>query len=185
MGRRWQGVGVAWRGRGGSAGSCASVCRDRSAGSCVPHWGNVAGQRWQGVGVAGVACRVGVAWWWVGSRGLACRVGVARWVGGVLGQGRMEVEWPAMSRVLRAVLGWRGGLAVAVCWGGDKMEVACVHEGAAMACNVQGLACRVGTAWWVGGGGVLQAMSERRVGVGTNGGGSHAQGGGNGLQCSG
>ncbi|KAH9016938.1 hypothetical protein EDB85DRAFT_1897871 [Lactarius pseudohatsudake] len=93
--------------------------------------------------------------------GLACRVGAARWVGGggVLGQGRMawnvqgeqekkeqkkKKELNVGPKVLCAVLGWRGGLAVAACcepcqggvlgWG---RIVARVHEGVAMACNVR------------------------------------------------
>ncbi|KAH8995849.1 hypothetical protein EDB86DRAFT_2829365 [Lactarius hatsudake] len=169
--------------------------------------------------VGGVlACRVGSAcpWWWVGSGGLACRLGAAWWVGG----GRMEVarlhKKPAMSSVLHAVLGQQSGLAVAGCRG--RMEVARVREWPAM--SVQGFACRVGAAWWVGsggvlgqgrmkaahvhewpatsrggaagwqwrrvgGGGMLRAMSGRRVGAGTNGGSSRARGGGNGLLRSG
>ncbi|KAH9166206.1 hypothetical protein EDB89DRAFT_1910829 [Lactarius sanguifluus] len=67
----------------------------------------------------GVACHVGVVWGSVvagalrvmlkgrgGSWGVVCRVGVARWVGGVLGQGRMEVERPATSRDGRGA--WKG-----------------------------------------------------------------------------
>ncbi|KAH9009244.1 hypothetical protein EDB84DRAFT_1446385 [Lactarius hengduanensis] len=80
-------------------------------------------------------CRFGAAWRWVGGRGLACRVGEARWVGGggVSGQGRMGLQRAG------GVAGWR--------W----RRVA--NRGARMACNVQGLACRVGAARWVGGGG--------------------------------
>ncbi|KAH8980445.1 hypothetical protein EDB86DRAFT_2835336 [Lactarius hatsudake] len=123
---------VVLRRRGGSAGS----------------WRAVLGRR---AGWQGVACRVGAAWWWVGSGGLACRVGAVRWVGG----GGMEVarlhEKPAMSSVLRAVLGWRSGLVVAGCWG--RMEVARMREWPAT--SVQGFACRVGAARQVGSGGVL------------------------------
>ncbi|KAH8980444.1 hypothetical protein EDB86DRAFT_2835335 [Lactarius hatsudake] len=123
---------VVLRRRGGSAGS----------------WRAVLGRR---AGWRGVACRVGAAWWWVGSGGLACRVGVARWVGG----GGMEVarlhEKPAMSSVLRAMLGRRSGLVVAGCWG--RMEVVRVREWPAT--SVQGFACRVGAARQVGSGGVL------------------------------
>ncbi|KAH8976467.1 hypothetical protein EDB86DRAFT_2840634 [Lactarius hatsudake] len=93
----------------------------------------------------GVLCWVGVP------GGLACRVGAAQWVGG----GGMEVarlhEKPAMSSVLRAVLGRRSGLAVAGCRG--RMEVARVRKWPAT--SVQGFACRVGAARRVGSGGVL------------------------------
>ncbi|KAH9179665.1 hypothetical protein EDB89DRAFT_1900781 [Lactarius sanguifluus] len=113
-------VGVAWgsvvaealrvtlKGRGGSAGSYASACRDGSAGSCAPRWGDVAGRRWQGVGVAGEREKKKkkpylIHW----AEGLACRVGAARRVGGgdTLGRG--------------------------------QMEVASVHQRGAMTCNVQ------------------------------------------------
>ncbi|KAH9178511.1 hypothetical protein EDB89DRAFT_1901363 [Lactarius sanguifluus] len=91
----------------------------------------------------GVACHVGVVWGSVvagvlrvtlkgrgGSWGVVCRVGVARWVGGVLGQGRMEVERPATSRVLHPVLGWCGRLAVVARWGRDKWRwLACTRGG--------------------------------------------------------
>ncbi|KAH8979287.1 hypothetical protein EDB86DRAFT_2836004 [Lactarius hatsudake] len=95
------------------------------------------------LGRRSLARRVGAAKW-VGGGGVSgqdgggsrfvCRVGAARRVGsgGVLGQGRMKAahvhEWPATSRVLRAVLGRRGGLAVAVCW---RWRRVASHVGAA------------------------------------------------------
>ncbi|KAH8978163.1 hypothetical protein EDB86DRAFT_2837010 [Lactarius hatsudake] len=142
---------VAWRGlvrRVEVAWQVGGVLRN-VAGSCAT---------WRGLGVCWVrVARVG--------RVLACHVGSARWVGGggagwrwfafsrpkvlhaVLGwqgglamagcRGRMEVarmhEWPATSRVLHAVLGQRGRL------GQGQMEAAHVHEGTAMACNVEAM----------------------------------------------
>ncbi|KAH9005828.1 hypothetical protein EDB86DRAFT_2824918 [Lactarius hatsudake] len=142
------------------------------------------GVMWQGLGM----CWVGVAW----QLGLACCVEAAWqglsmpcWVSEVGWQwwGRMEVahmhEWPTISRVLRAVLGWQGGLAVAGCQG--RMEVAHMHEWPAISwlkvlCAVlgqqgvmagwrwlvcmnglqhAGFACHVGVAWQVGGGSML------------------------------
>ncbi|KAH9005827.1 hypothetical protein EDB86DRAFT_2824917 [Lactarius hatsudake] len=65
-------------------------------------------------------------WWWLG---LACHVEVV-WQVGWWWRGRMEVahvhEQPAISRVLRAMLGQQGGLVVAGCWG--RMEVAHMHK---------------------------------------------------------
>ncbi|KAH9051610.1 hypothetical protein EDB83DRAFT_2316742 [Lactarius deliciosus] len=117
----------------------------------------------------GLACRVEVAWWVGGV--FVCHVGLARWVGG----GRAGWRGFAFSRALRAVLGRQGGLAVAGCWG--RMEVARVHEWPATS-----KVLRAVLRGRVGGGGVLRAMSGWRVGVGTNGSGSRAQGDSNGLQ---
>ncbi|KAH8995880.1 hypothetical protein EDB86DRAFT_2829395 [Lactarius hatsudake] len=74
------------------------------------------GGQWQ----LGLMCHI-EAVWQVGGV-LACHVGSARWVGG----GGAGWRWFAFSRVLRAVLGQRGGLAMAGCWG--RMEVARVHK---------------------------------------------------------
>ncbi|KAH8996930.1 hypothetical protein EDB86DRAFT_2828969 [Lactarius hatsudake] len=137
----------AWRGGAWRVGGVLRVVL-RWRGGLAGSWRAVLGRR---AGWWGIACRVGAAWWWVGSGGLACRVGAARWVGG----GGMEVarlhEKPAMSSVLRAVLGRRSGLAVVGCRG--RMEVARVREWPAT--SVQGFACRVGAARRVGSGGVL------------------------------
>ncbi|KAH9051611.1 hypothetical protein EDB83DRAFT_2316743 [Lactarius deliciosus] len=117
----------------------------------------------------GLACHVEVAWWVSGV--LACHVGLARWVGG----GGAGWKGFVFSRVLCAMLGWQGGLAVAECQG--RMEVARVHEWPATSKVLRAvLGGRVGS------GGVLQAMSGWRVGAGTNGSGSRAQGDSNGLQ---
>ncbi|KAH9173668.1 hypothetical protein EDB89DRAFT_1905074 [Lactarius sanguifluus] len=148
--------------------------------------------------------RVAVSRWVAGSCAL-CRDGVGvgggwAWCAALRRRGGSVGSW-------RAVLGRRGGLAV-VGWRG-RMEVVRVHEWAAISRVLR----HVGAARWVGGGGVseqdggglrarmavlhavlgrrvggggvLRAMSGRRVGAGTNGSGSHARGGGNGLQCSG
>ncbi|KAH9174841.1 hypothetical protein EDB89DRAFT_1904393 [Lactarius sanguifluus] len=155
-----------------------------------------------GLGVCWVG--VAVSWWVVGSCA-PCRDGMGvgggwAWRAALRRHGGSAGSW-------RAVLGRRGGLAVAG-WRG-RMEVARVHEWAA----ISRVLCRVGAARWVGGGGVseqdgggscarmavlhamlgwrvgsggvLRAMSGWRVGEGTNGSGSHARGGSNGLQCSG
>ncbi|KAH8990949.1 hypothetical protein EDB83DRAFT_2325458 [Lactarius deliciosus] len=136
-GRQWQGLGVA-------------VSR-HVAGCCAPCWGSVE--------VRGVACRIGdmAGRWW---RGLGVTGGMGVSDGGalcaVLGQrgGGLAIE------VLRAMLGRHSGLAVAGCWGRDRSG-SCAR----MACNVQGLARRVGVARWVGSGGIS----------GHDGGGSRAQ----------
>ncbi|KAH9026926.1 hypothetical protein EDB83DRAFT_2319697 [Lactarius deliciosus] len=117
----------------------------------------------------GLACCIEVAWRVSGV--LACHVGSARWVGGG-GAG----WWGFMfSRVLHAVLGQQGGLAVAGCWG--RMEVARVPEWPAMSRVLHAMLGRQ-----VGSGSMLQAMSGRCVGAGANGSSSRAQGDGNGLQ---
>ncbi|KAH9073476.1 hypothetical protein EDB83DRAFT_2312814 [Lactarius deliciosus] len=168
---------IVLRRHGGSAGSCVTwwglgVCWVRVAGRGESAGGGVLravsgwrGGWWQ----LGLACRVEVAWW-VG-RVLACHVGSARWVGG----GGAGWRGFAFSRVLRAMLGWQGGLAVAECRG--RMEVARVHEWPAMS-----KVLRAVLGGRVGGGGVLRAMSGWRVGAGTNGSGSRARGDSNGLQ---
>ncbi|KAH8978164.1 hypothetical protein EDB86DRAFT_2837011 [Lactarius hatsudake] len=144
----WQGV-VPALGRHGGSAVAASWCGGDSA-YCVPcqggagvggGWGLVCrmvgrrgltrrGVMWWGLGVCwvgvvlGLACCVEVAWWVGGV--LVCHVGSARWVGGG-GAGWM---WFTFSRVLHAVLGQQGGLAMVGCWG--RMEVARVHEWPAM-----------------------------------------------------
>ncbi|KAH9083943.1 hypothetical protein EDB83DRAFT_2309819 [Lactarius deliciosus] len=123
------------------------------------------GGRWR----LGLVCRVEAAWRVGGV--LACHVGLARWVGG----GRAGWRGFAFSRVLRAVLGRQGGLAVVGCRG--RMEVARVHEWPATS-----KVLRAVLGGRVGGGGVLRAMSGWHVGAGTNGSGSCAQGDSNGLQ---
>ncbi|KAH9016975.1 hypothetical protein EDB84DRAFT_1442970 [Lactarius hengduanensis] len=192
--------------------SRAGDVTERSVG--VPCW----------VGMArDVACPIGAAWWWVGGRGVGYSVGAAvagcqramsgRHAGaGPSGDDSRGWQGPATFRVsgkkrkeketylaCRVGAAWRvgGGGVLRAMSGRGRMEVASVHEGAAMACNVRGevekkkkrkktyLACRVGAAWQVGGGGMLRAMSGRRIEAGTNGGGERARGGGNGLQCSG
>ncbi|KAH9164775.1 hypothetical protein EDB89DRAFT_1911924 [Lactarius sanguifluus] len=170
-----------------------------SAGSCVT-WRDVAGYwhvsgrggGWRGgwwrLGLAclveaawrGLARRVEATWWGLGmcwvrvvvGGVLACHVGSARWVGG----GGAGWRGFAFSRVLHAVLGQQGGLAVAGCWG--RMEVARVHEWLATS-----KVLRAVLGWRVGGGSMLRAMSGWRVGAGMNGSSSCAQGDGNGLQC--
>ncbi|KAH9163688.1 hypothetical protein EDB89DRAFT_1912547 [Lactarius sanguifluus] len=146
---------------------------------CVLGWGG--GESAGG----GVLCAVsgwhGGRWWlglvrhvevaWQVGRVLACHVGSARWVG----SGGAGWRGFAFSRVLHTVLGRRGGLAVAGCWG--RMEVARVHEWPATS---KVLCAMLG--WRVGGGGVLRAMSGWRVGAGTNGSSLCARGDGNGLQ---
>ncbi|KAH9172412.1 hypothetical protein EDB89DRAFT_1906094 [Lactarius sanguifluus] len=112
-----------------------------------------------------MAGRQGLGVCWVG-------VVVSRWVAGScapcwdgMGVGgswalRAALRWCGGSAgSWRAVLGWRGGLAV-VGWRG-RMEVVCVHEWAAISRVLR----RVGVARWVGGGGV----------AGQDGGGSRAR----------
>ncbi|KAH9160157.1 hypothetical protein EDB89DRAFT_1915155 [Lactarius sanguifluus] len=142
-----------------------------------------------GVGVVtgrrGVACRVGVTWQVGSGGGLGVAV-IQRVAGccvpcqggaGVGWRGRMEVarmhEWAAISRVLRRVgaARWVGSGGVSEQdGGGSHARMAVLHA-------VLGRQ--------VGGGSMLRAMSGRRVRAGTNGSGSHARGGGNGLQHSG
>ncbi|KAH9073477.1 hypothetical protein EDB83DRAFT_2312815 [Lactarius deliciosus] len=152
----WQGLGVCWVRVTVSrrvAGSCAP-CRDGVGAS--GGWALRAMLRWRG--------RVGGV--------LVCHVGSVRWVGG----GGAGWRGFAFSRVLRAVLGRQGGLAVAGCWG--RMEVARMHEWPATSKVLHAV-----LGGWVGSGGVLQAMSGWRVGAGTNGSSSHGRGDSNGLQC--
>ncbi|KAH9075527.1 hypothetical protein EDB83DRAFT_2311989 [Lactarius deliciosus] len=133
-----RGVVPRWQ-RGGSAVWCG--------GCCAMLWGDVTGSCCAVLGWrAGDARRVRVAWG-VSDGGALCAM---------LGQrgGGLAIE------VLCAVLGQHGGLAVAGCWGRDRSG-SCAQ----MACNVQGLAHRVGVARWVGSGGIS----------GHDGGGSHAR----------
>ncbi|KAH9161060.1 hypothetical protein EDB89DRAFT_1914122 [Lactarius sanguifluus] len=125
----------------------------------------MAGRRWRGFGVVVIRCVVGccVPCWGGtgvgGGWGLACHVEGAWRVGGVLacvGSG-WRWAWCAALRwrggsvgSWRAVLGRRGGLAVAG-WRG-RMEVARVHEWAAISRVLH----HVGAARWVGGGGVSE-----------------------------
>jgi hypothetical protein len=119
---------VTWQGR--------VVAAWRLSGVLHAALGRRGGRRWRGLGVA-VSRRVTRAvsgrrgcWWWL-SRPCrvegAWRVGVLRDVAGswraVLG--RRGRGWAV--EVLRAVLGRRGGLAVAGCWG--RGEWACNVEG--------------------------------------------------------
>ncbi|KAH9162432.1 hypothetical protein EDB89DRAFT_1913263 [Lactarius sanguifluus] len=197
----WRGLGVCWvgvAGRGGSAGSWRVLGRGggESVGGgvlrAVLGW---RGGRWR----LGLACHIEAAWRVGGV--LVCHVGLARWVGGggVAGQdgggsharmgcnlqakglvpcwggevgwrwwGRMGVarvhEWAAISRVLRCVgaARWVGS--------GGVLE----QDGGGLCARMAVLRAVLG--WRVGGGGVLRAMSGRRVGAGTNGSGSRAQG---------
>ncbi|KAH9083944.1 hypothetical protein EDB83DRAFT_2309820 [Lactarius deliciosus] len=104
----WWGLGVCWVGlAGGGELAGGGVLR------AVSGW---RGGRWR----LGLVCRVEAAWRVGGV--LACHVGLARWVGG----GRAGWRGFAFSRVLHAVLGWQGGLAVAGCRG--RMEVARMHK---------------------------------------------------------
>ncbi|KAH9080261.1 hypothetical protein EDB83DRAFT_2608550 [Lactarius deliciosus] len=126
--------------------------------------GSVSGQDGGG-SCARMACNV---------QGLVQRVGAARWVGcgRVSGQdggglhAQMACNVQGLVRRVGAVR-WVGGGGMSGQDGGGLC--------ARMACNMQGFACCVGVAQWVGGGSVLQAMSGRRVGAGTNGSGSHAR----------
>ncbi|KAH9165599.1 hypothetical protein EDB89DRAFT_1911244 [Lactarius sanguifluus] len=101
-----------------------------------------------------------------GRRGVARRVGVTWRVGGggVLGRGGSAGSWRVLGQgggesvgggVLRTVSGWRGGW-----W---RLGLVCRIEAAWRVGGV--LACRVGSARWVGGGGV----------AGQDGGGSRAR----------
>ncbi|KAH8977949.1 hypothetical protein EDB86DRAFT_2837182 [Lactarius hatsudake] len=199
-GGAWQVGGVlriVLRRRGGSAGSWRAVLGRRAG------WRGVAccvGAAWWWVGSGGLVCRVGAVRW-VGGGGMEVarlheKPAMSSVLHAVLGRrsglavagcrGRMEVasvrEWPATS-----VQGFacRVGAARRVGSGGvlgqGRMKAAHVHEWPATS--------RGGAVGWqwrrVGGGGVLRAMSGWRVGAGTNGGSSRAQGGGNGLLRSG
>ncbi|KAH9162488.1 hypothetical protein EDB89DRAFT_1913217 [Lactarius sanguifluus] len=101
---------------------------------------------WRGLGmcwvrvVLGLACHVEVAWWVGGV--LVCHVGSARWVG----SGGAGWRGFTFSRVLRAVLGWQGGLAVAECRG--RMEVARVHEWPATSKVLRAVLGGAGWRWW-------------------------------------
>ncbi|KAH9159743.1 hypothetical protein EDB89DRAFT_1915664 [Lactarius sanguifluus] len=121
---------------------------------------------WRGLGV----CWVGVAVSWrVAGCCAPCRGGVGAGRGWALratlkGRGGSAGSWHVLGRgggesvgggVLRAVLGWRGGR-----W---RLGLACRVEAAWRVGGV--LACRVGSARWVGGGGV----------AGQDGGGSRAR----------
>ncbi|KAH9170288.1 hypothetical protein EDB89DRAFT_2244129 [Lactarius sanguifluus] len=139
----------------------------RVGGDGVLAWRGVAGR--QGLarrravtGRQGLVRHVG-ATWWVGGGGVLAWRGVAGWQGltrrhAVTGRrglvhhvgatwrvgGGRVLAWQGVAGrgALHAVLGWRGGLVG--CWGRDEW-----------ACNVQGLACRVGAARRVGGGDTL------------------------------
>ncbi|KAH9032374.1 hypothetical protein EDB83DRAFT_2319133 [Lactarius deliciosus] len=169
---------AAWRGlvrRVEVAWWVGRVLRDMAGSWCVLGWGGggrvlcaVSGWR-GGQWRLGLACCVKVAWRVSGV--LVCHVGSARWVGG----GGAGWRGFAFSRVLRAVLGRQGGLAVAECRG--RMEVARVHKWPATS-----KVLRAVLGGQVGGGGVLRAMSGWHVGAGTNGSSSRARGDSNGLQ---
>ncbi|KAH9009975.1 hypothetical protein EDB83DRAFT_2322586 [Lactarius deliciosus] len=121
---------------------------------------------WQGLGMCWVRVADGV-----GAGGSWALCAALRWRGGSAG------SWRAMlgRRGLACRVGvarWVGSGRVSGQDGGGSR--------AQMACNIQGFACCVGGQ--VGGGSVLRTMSGWRVGAGTNGSGSCAQGDSNGLQ---
>ncbi|KAH9158817.1 hypothetical protein EDB89DRAFT_1917375 [Lactarius sanguifluus] len=156
---------VRWVGGGGVAGQDGGGSRARmgcNLQGLVLCWGGEVGWRWWGGGAG---------WRW-----FACTNGLQSpgWVGGggVAGQdGGGSHEWAAISRVLRRV-----GVARWVGSGGVSEQ-----DGGGSRAQMAVLRAVLGRR--VGGGSMLQAMSGWRVGAGTNGSGSRAQGDGNGLQC--
>ncbi|KAH9158892.1 hypothetical protein EDB89DRAFT_1917233 [Lactarius sanguifluus] len=140
----WRGLGVCWVG--------VVVSRRVAGGRVLRAMSGWREGRWR----LGLACHIEAAWRVGGV--LACHVGLVRWVGG----GGAGWRGFAFSRVLCAVLGWRGGLAVAGCWG--RMEVACMHKWPATS-----KVLRAVLGWRVGGGGVLGwgRMEAARVHEGT------------------
>ncbi|KAH8987707.1 hypothetical protein EDB86DRAFT_2832211 [Lactarius hatsudake] len=119
-------VEAVWRVGGVLACRVGSACRESADGRVHACQGGV-GVRgggalpamlgWRGGGLAVEVLRVVL-----GRRGLARRVGAAKWVGGggVSGQDGGGSCARMACNVLRAVLGWRGGLAVAAYWGRDE-----------------------------------------------------------------
>ncbi|KAH9176174.1 hypothetical protein EDB89DRAFT_2240727 [Lactarius sanguifluus] len=133
------------------------------AGCCTPCWGGMgvggckgkAGRqglaRWRAVtGRQGVACRIG-ATWQVGSDGVLVWQGMAGRQG-LVRRHAMTGRW-GLARHVGAT--WRVGSGGVLAWWVGWRGVGAGTNGGGMACNVQGLACCVGVARQVGGGGVL------------------------------
>ncbi|KAH9161059.1 hypothetical protein EDB89DRAFT_1914121 [Lactarius sanguifluus] len=163
----WQGLGVCWVG----------VAVSRWGGGVLCTMLGWRGGRWR----LGLACCVEAAWRVGGV--LACHVGSVRWVGG----GGVAGQDGGGSRA-RMGCNLQG---LVLCWGGEVLR----HVGVARWVGSGGVSeqdgggsraqmavLRAVLGRWVGGGSMLQAMSGRRVGAGTNGSGLRAQGDGNGLQ---
>ncbi|KAH9082226.1 hypothetical protein EDB83DRAFT_2310424 [Lactarius deliciosus] len=154
------------------------------------HWGDVAGSKcavlgrggrqglarhgmtWWGLGVCWVGVADGRGWWWLG---LACHVEATWWGLGVCWVGVAWQDGGAGWRWHTCMSGLQSPGSCVPCW---DSEVGWRWQGVEagwrwLACTnglqCPGFACRVWVAQRVGGGGMLQAMSGQRVGVGMNG----------------